>query len=51
MKIVHMVTCGDCGYPAFEIERGNGMHKYFCKRCNLIFIKYDEEQSRRKREF
>lgn len=51
MKIVHMVICRDCGYPAYEIEAGNGMRKYFCKRCNLIFLKYDEDQFPWRKDF
>ncbi len=51
MNVVHMVICRDCGYPAFEIERNGSMRKYYCKRCKLKFIRYEEEKPPRKREF
>ena len=51
MKVVHLVICNDCGGTAYEIERSGNMHKYYCKRCNLIVYRKEVEDSWRKRQF
>ena len=43
MNIISLVRCRDCGSAAYQIEdMGNGMKKYFCKKCNLKFIRYEK---------